>query len=363
MVQRELLDTRRAVRAALTALAGDARGPGSPQPLVLIALSGGADSLALAAACAREAPRAGLRAGTVIVDHGLQGGSAAVAAIAAEAARGLGLAPVEVRRVAVGAAGGPEAAARDARYAALGAVAAELGASAVLTAHTRDDQAEQVLLALARGSGTRSIAGIPPVGRLPAPSGPAPGGPVPLLRPFLAAEPAITRAVTEAACAQQGLSPWLDPQNADPSFARVRVRRDLLPALERGLGPGVAAALARTADLAREDADALDAIAADAAARLLADAAATLPGQDAAPDAAALPVSALRELPAALRHRVLRRVAAERFGAHLTREHTLAIASLATGSPGRGPVHAPGLDAARAGELLVLTRRVGSPRD
>src|SRR3954468_3793027 len=137
-----IADVRRAVRGALDGL--------EPGALVLVALSGGPDSLALAAATAFEAPRAGLRAGAVIVDHGLQSGSADVAARAARQATGLGLAPVRVERVSVGADGGPEAAARAARYAALERAASDLGASAVLLAHTLDDQAETVLLGLAR---------------------------------------------------------------------------------------------------------------------------------------------------------------------------------------------------------------------
>src|SRR4051794_11218701 len=151
-----IADVRRAVRAALDVL--------DPDALVLVALSGGPDSLALAAATAFEAPRAGLRAAAAIVDHGLQSGSADVAARAAQQATGLGLAPVRVERVPVGAAtgsgGGPEAAARTARYAALERAASELGASAVLLAHTLDDQAETVLLGLARGSGAASLQGM-----------------------------------------------------------------------------------------------------------------------------------------------------------------------------------------------------------
>src|SRR5664279_4386732 len=148
-----IADVRRAVRGALESLPPDA--------LVLVALSGGPDSLALAAATAFEAPRAGLRAGAVIVDHGLQIGSADVAARAAQQATGLGLAPVRVERVQVGAGrgtnGGPEDAARAARYAALESAASELDAAAVLLAHTLDDQAETVLLGLARGSGAASL--------------------------------------------------------------------------------------------------------------------------------------------------------------------------------------------------------------
>ena len=235
-----------------------------PDALVLVACSGGADSLALAATAAFVAPRAGLRAGAVVVDHGLQPGSDDVAATAARACHGLGLDPVEVRSVVVGGAGGPEAAARDARYEALEAAAREHGAAAVLLAHTLDDQAETVLLGLARGSGARSLAGMPPVRGV-------------LRRPFLG----LRRADTEAVCRAVGLSWWDDPTNgpapgpgvdSGPSLPlRSRVRTELLPELERVLGPGVPAALARTAAQLRDDADVLDALAADLLARATAE--------------------------------------------------------------------------------------------
>ena len=149
--------------------------------------------------------------------------------------------------VTVRAAGeGPEAAARAARYDALEGAAAGLGADLVLLGHTRDDQAEQVLLGLARGSGARSLAGMPRRRG-------------PFARPLLD----LPRATTEAACAAAGLDPWHDPHNADPAYRRVRARR-LLAALERDLGPGVVPALARSADLLREDADLIDGLAGEA---------------------------------------------------------------------------------------------------
>jgi tRNA(Ile)-lysidine synthase len=263
--------TRAAVRHCLADLAaGD---------LVLAACSGGADSLALAAALAFTGPRRGLRAGAVTVDHGLQPGSAAQAARAAAQLRALGLEPVHTIAVTVDGAGGPEAAAREARYRALGQACAAAGAATVMLGHTRDDQAETVLLGLARGSGGRSLAGMPArAGRY--------------RRPFLG----IGRDQTAAACAALGLEIWDDPQNADLRFARVRVRQQALPALEAALGPGVAAALARTAGQLRADADALDELAAGAAARLV------RPGPE-------IDVAELAALPTALRTRVLRRAA------------------------------------------------------
>ncbi|WP_024355624.1 tRNA lysidine(34) synthetase TilS [Leucobacter chironomi] len=357
MVQRALLDTRLAVRRALAEwraadLAGD--GSAGAAPLVLVALSGGPDSLALAAATAHEAGRAGLRAGALVIDHGLQEGSAGVADRAAHQAEQLGLAPVMVDRVRVeDGGGGPEANARSARYEAFARAAERTGAAAILTAHTRDDQAEQVLLALARGSGSRSLAGIPPRRRLAeTSSGTA------ILRPFLASPPEITRATTESACAEAGLDPWRDPHNHDAAFARVRVRERVLPLLVRELGPGVPAALARTADLAREDADALDGIAEGIAAAALAE-----PGpQPAASDRAALMVADLAPLPAALLARVIRLVADRRFGAQLSREHTAAVAALVADWHGQGPVYAPGVRVSRAGSQLEFVRQTGSPR-
>jgi tRNA(Ile)-lysidine synthase len=221
-----------------------------PGALVLVACSGGPDSVALAGALAFEAPRVGMRAGAVVVDHGLQEGSDRVADHAADVCRGMGLEPVEVVRVDVQPSGsGLEADARTARYAAFEQVASRLGAEVVLIGHTRDDQAEQVLLGLSRGSGARSLSGMPARrGRF--------------VRPLLA----LPRATTLAACAAYGIEPWEDPQNADDSFRRVRARR-LLATLEADLGPGFGAALARSADLLREDADYLETLAAASTSR------------------------------------------------------------------------------------------------
>jgi len=252
--------------------------------VVLVACSGGADSLALAAATAFEAPKLGVTAGAVVVDHGLQAGSKVTAEKAAEQCRGLGLDPVQVRAVEVGTDGGPEGAARTARYDALRDAADELGADVVLLAHTRDDQAETVLLGLARGSGARSLAGMAPVAGL-------------LRRPLLE----VPRSATAAACIASGLRPWHDPHNDDPQYRRVRVRHEVLPVLEESLGPGVTEALARTAGLLRADADALDVLAAD-----LAETAVRHAESEVVCD-----IGALEGEPAALRTRVLRQAALE----------------------------------------------------
>jgi len=358
--------------AAVRAAVGSALADVPEGATVLVACSGGPDSLALAAATAFVAGRRGRarwRAGAVVVDHGLQPGSADVAGRAAAACRELGLDPVEVARVEVAGPGGPESAARDARYAALDAAARRLDAAAVLLGHTRDDQAEGVLLGIARGSGARSLAGMAPARGV-------------LRRPLLG----LTRAQTVDACAALGLEPWHDPTNAggagDP--LRSRVRAHVLPVLERELGPGVAAALARTAELLREDADALDALAAELLAR------ATLPSDAPPPDAEVggsargrglrgapgggtadlaattpavagpgvlLDVGVLAAAPAALRGRALR-AAAVRAGSPagaLTRAHVLAVAALVTDWHGQGAVRLPGrVEVARACGRLAL---------
>ncbi|SCF31575.1 tRNA(Ile)-lysidine synthase [Micromonospora matsumotoense] len=235
---------RVAVRRALAGL--PAEGP------VLVACSGGADSLALAVATAFVASRLGRQAGLVTVDHGLQAGSAERAAAVAEWAGRAGLAPVEAVAVTVaGRPGGPEAAARQARYQALADAARRHRAAAVLLGHTRDDQAETVLLALARGAGPRGLSAMPARRDLAG---------VPLLRPLLD----VTRAQTRDACAALGLAPWQDPHNTDPSYARARVRADVLPALVAALGEGVLDNLARTARLLAADTAALDDLAAAA---------------------------------------------------------------------------------------------------
>jgi tRNA(Ile)-lysidine synthase len=275
--------------------------------LVLVAVSGGADSLALAAALAAEAPRHGLRAGAVTVDHGVQDGSAERAEDVAATCTELGLDPVVVQRVVVHGTGGPEAAAREARYAALGAVADGLDARAILLGHTLDDQAETVLLGLARGSGARSLSGMAARrGRL--------------RRPLLE----IRRVTTLEACQALDLVPWADPHNSDPAYARVRIRHHALPALVDALGTGVAEALARTAGLLRADADALDFWA----------------GQIADPGDA----TELSELPAAVRGRVLRTaaIAAGVPAGSLTAAHVREIERLVIDWHGQGPVSLPG---------------------
>ena len=291
--------------------------------LVLVACSGGADSLALAAA----ARFVGARVGLVTVDHGMQDGSPRRAAAVAGWARTAGFDPVEVATVSVdGLPGGPEAAARTARYAALSAAAARLDAAVVLLGHTRDDQAETVLLALARGAGPRGLAGMPQRKGV-------------FLRPLLD----VSRADTRKACAALGLVPWDDPHNVDPAYARSRVRGAALPALVAALGDGVVGNLARSAAQIAADNTALDELAEAA----LATASAT---------PAALRIAELSGLVGAVRTRVLhswaRRLGAP--GGDLSHRHVEALDALVTDWRGQGPEHLPGgIQVARSDDALV----------
>ena len=335
-----------------------------PAGPVAAAVSGGADSLALAAALAFERPGAY----ALVVDHGLQPGSRGVAERAADQCRALGLRvevlsarssehpqharPVDLPKILGGhgeggtgeggggegrgtggggtgddgaggggtGGGGPEARARVVRYALLAAAATELGLDAVLLGHTLDDQAETVLLGLARGSGARALAGMPAHRDT-------------YRRPLLH----LDRATTRAACAEAGLVPWQDPHNSDPAYARVRVRSTVLPVLERELGPGVAAALARTAAQLREDADALDALTPD------------LPER---PE-----VAVLVALLPAVRARALKRWAEARTGRAVTAVHVGALRALVERWHGQGPVVLPGGTAVERREGRLACRR------
>ncbi|WP_017588271.1 tRNA lysidine(34) synthetase TilS [Nocardiopsis ganjiahuensis] len=294
----------------------------------LVACSGGADSLALAGAVAFEAPRLGVPAGGVTVDHGLQEGSGRHAEAVSGVLRGLGLDPVRVAAVRVSGGGGPEAAARRARYDALDETIAEHAPAVALLGHTLDDQAETVLLGLARGSGARSLAGMARrTGDY--------------LRPLLD----LDRATVREACSLMGLSPWEDPHNHDPRFARSRVRHEALPALESALGPGIAAALARTAALLRSDADTLDALAdtLHERARALAGTGGSAEGANPAADGS-LAVEPLEHAEPSLRTRVLRRAALESGcpASALNARHVRELDRLVTEWRGQAHIDLPG---------------------
>jgi tRNA(Ile)-lysidine synthase len=300
---------RNLVRRVLSDLAPGAR--------VRVGVSGGADSLALAAVTAFVARERGWNLDAVIVDHQLQDGSADVARRAQAQLEGLGV-NAQVVSVHVGTVGGPEGAARAARYDAL----LSGGADAVLVAHTLDDQAETVLLGLGRGSGARSLAGMAEAdGRL--------------RRPFLS----LRRADTERICAASGLTWWTDPHNSDPAFRRSRLRTEVLPLLEHVLGGGVAHALARTATQLQRDHRYLDQMA-DAVQN---------------PDS----VDALASLDPAIRSRVLRRRAVEQGAdaSELAFRHVEQVDRLITAWRGQQWVELPGsVRVARQGGWLVWSR-------
>ena len=300
---------------------------------VVVALSGGADSLALAAATAFEGAKLGLRTASLTVDHGLQDDSDAVASRAARTAAALGLDALIVR-VEVGGEGGPEAAAREARYGVLADAAADVKASAVLLGHTLDDQAETVLLGLARGSGAASLQGM---------AATRTDDGLRWVRPLLG----VRRATTRAFCAASGLEVWDDPHNTDDRFARVRVRERVLPVLESELGPGIAEALVRTAEQLREDAEAFDEMIHETIEDIVEHAEAGI----------SVSVAALAANPAALRNRIIRLVVDSEFGVSLTRLQTLEVARLVTDWSGQGPIDLPGCSAARAGGRVVFTAR------
>ncbi|SFL76072.1 tRNA lysidine(34) synthetase TilS [Streptomyces pini] len=385
-VRRTLRDVLQDAPGGSGAPAGPSVGSSAPDrrpPLVLVACSGGADSMALASALAFEAPRLGLRAGGLTVDHGLQPGSGDRAREVVGRLTELSLEPAEALTVAVGRDGGPEAAARTARYTALDEAADRLGAAAVLLGHTRDDQAETVLLGLARGSGTRSLSGMAAASGSPAGRR---GVRHRYLRPFLA----VDRQTTRKACMVQSLPVWDDPHNADPAFTRSRVRHDALPALEKALGKGVVEALARTAQLSRDDADALDAWARDAEREVRtelspsskpskpspsrADGSGGSDGagrSDGAGDVAdvadltegsgaALDVARLGALPPAVRRRVLRRVAvaAGSPAGSLFARHIEEVDRLVTEWHGQRAISLPGRVAARRQGGTLVIRQV-----
>lgn len=285
-----------------------------PGEFVLVACSGGADSLALAAAAGFLKGKGKLRVGAVIIDHGMQQDSALVANRAAEQCTALGLDPVLVLPVAV--AHDSEEAARNARYNAFEQALEHTGATRILLGHTLDDQAEQVLLGLARGSGTLSLAGMP-----------AARGPY--LRPLLS----LDRAGIEQICAHEGLEYWVDPTNSEPKYLRNRVRNQLMPALKEVLGNSVASSLARTALLARQDATYLDELAGKEFERLK---------EGLEPNSLMLSIPQLRKLPDALRSRLLR-VAVISLGAPgPSFERLGALETLLFGSKSAGPIQLDG---------------------
>ncbi len=319
-----MADARRAVRECLQRHASSV----SDDATFLVAVSGGADSLALAWAAAFELPRHGYRPMAVIVDHQLQQGSDEVAQTAKAAVEEFGH-EAEIVQVSVSGDGGVENAAREARYEALQAQASAHGAEGVMLAHTLDDQAETVLLGLTRGSGPQSLSGMAELNGM-------------WWRPFLG----LRRQTNEQVLRDIRVSWWVDPQNSDRNFLRPRVRHDVLPLLEEALGPGVPEALARTADLLREDNDFLEGLAEDAVAAVATD--------------NGLGTEALKELPPVIVSRVIRSAVSSVTGEGLSHAHTTAVMALVTAWTGQGPIDVPGGTVRRVGSELLVTKTSSS---
>jgi tRNA(Ile)-lysidine synthase len=278
---------------------------------ILVAVSGGADSLALAHALSIEAKKFVISVIGVTIDHQLQGQSGAQAEKVQMQLKEFGLNCI-IKKVSVDLQDGLEASARKSRYEGLQEVAKEKNAVAVFLGHTRDDQAETVLLGLARGSGTRSLSGMAHYSGL-------------YIRPLLE----ITRIQNEQYCEELKLQFWNDPHNQNPEFSRVRVRNEALPILEKSIGPGIAEALARSAHLLRDDADALDHWAKREEIHL---------------DLADLDCSYLVKLPRAIRTRIIRAAvyAAGAPGGTVTMEHVSAVEALICAWSGQGALDLPG---------------------
>jgi tRNA(Ile)-lysidine synthase len=278
---------------------------------ILVAVSGGADSLALAHALSVESKEYVVSVIGVTIDHQLQEQSSAQAEKVKLQLKEFGMDCI-IKKVTVNVKDGLEASARTARYEALQEVAKEKNAVAVFLGHTRDDQAETVLLGLARGSGTRSLSGMAHHNGL-------------YVRPLLE----ITRIQNERYCEELKLHFWNDPHNQNPEFARVRVRNEALPALEKSIGPGIAEALARSAHLLRDDADALDHWAKREEIHL---------------DLADLDCSHLEALPRAIRTRIIRAAiyAAGAPAGMVTLEHVSAVEALISAWSGQGALNLPG---------------------
>ena len=299
-----LYQIRLAIRAELSDLsAGDT---------VLVAVSGGADSSALAAGLLAEAKEKAIRLIAVIIDHALQPNSADVAVNTKAELAKAGYTNIEIKRIKVEITDGMEASARRARYAALNEIAESTKAVAIFLGHTRDDQAETVLLGLARGSGTRSLSGM--AERIDK-----------YRRPLLS----ITRSQTEAACKEVGIKYWNDPHNQSMEYARVRVREKVLPLMESEIGPGIADALTRSAKILRDDADALDQWAEEVLDEI---------------DPIEIDIETLASLPRAIRSRVIRKAIylAGAPSGSLSAEHLEPVEALVTAWKGQGPVSLPG---------------------
>ena len=278
---------------------------------VLVAVSGGADSLALAYALSVEAEKLAITVIGVTIDHQLQEVSSLQAQKVVDQLTRFGIKCV-IKKVTVEIKEGLEASARKVRYEAITEVAEQENVVAVFLGHTKDDQAETVLLGLARGSGTRSLSGMAHHSGI-------------YIRPLLE----ISRIQSEEFCKEIGLDFWNDPHNHDSQFARVRVRTEALPVLEKTIGPGIAEALARSAHLLRDDADALDHWAKREEIQL---------------DLHDLDCAHLETLPRAIRTRILRAAiyAAGAPSGSVSADHVSAVEALISAWNGQSALNLPG---------------------
>jgi tRNA(Ile)-lysidine synthase len=313
---------RHAVRQSLTAHAKSGE-------KLLVAVSGGADSLALAAAIQFEAHKLDLEIAAAVIDHVLQKNSNKVANQAAKQLQNIGFEEIYIEKVMVGKKGGLEAAAREARYQALEKLRLQSRSKLIFLGHTFSDQAETVLLGLVRGSGSKSLSGMSEKCGA-------------LVRPLLA----IDRKTTEAFCKDSGIKFWSDPQNKDEKFLRVIIRHRVLPFLELMLGGSVAKSLVRTADQLREDDNYLDMLAAKKY-RQLATNSSTAVKFDAVK---------LSKLPSALLHRVIK-LALDGFGEGSSRSHVLAVADLVLSWHGQKPLALPGVRVGRKVNTITFTNQ------
>ena len=313
-----IANARRAIRVTFEApeLAGTKS--------VLLAVSGGPDSMALALAAGFELPKLGIKVFAVVINHNLQEGSKEIAGTAKKRLLELGIESVVIDIDVPKGQKGPEAQARDARYSALEKYRAELAADFILTGHNLDDQAETVLLGLTRGSGLKSIAGMKLVDGF-------------IVRPLLG----IQKSDLAQACLDSGVEFWEDPHNQDDAFTRVRIR-NLMQKIESELGPGVSEALSRTAALASEVDDYLTSQAKE------------LIAQAAKDDGYSVPV--LEAAHPALRNKALQIMALEQGAGSISRSQVLGIAELITNWHGQKPLSLSGITVERVRDQLLFQK-------
>ncbi|MGA0083315.1 MAG: tRNA lysidine(34) synthetase TilS [Candidatus Nanopelagicales bacterium] len=304
-----------------------------PADNILVACSGGADSLALAWTSQVVTKRIGLNLIAVIIDHQLIKESSQVAQDAKKKCEDFGIEKVVIKQIEVKDDNdGLEAAARKARYEAFEESVNEFNAKAVLLAHTQDDQAETMLMRLTRGSGAKSLSAMKEV------SGK-------YLRPFLH----IRKQVLVDALEKENISYWQDPANTNYKFLRAKVRHELMPKLIEVLGDSAIDSLDRTSGLLKEDNEALESIALESYEKLNKE----------------LKVQELEKLPTAIRKRVIK-IAALNSGVTpgpFSFEHIEAIDALVTNWHGQGNVDLPGfIQASRVDQTIrfISSRKTSS---